>query len=459
MTTTEVAGDAELGRVHYWRVTGPGLAVAAVVVMLGVRFFLVISKYSINVFFYDQWDYLTPFFRHQPSIAELFFWQHGPHREGIGLIADKFLFPVTHWNARTDSFLIGGSIFAAMLLALRLKCKLFGALSYSDVAIPLIFLSLVQYETLVGTPNPAHSGLPLLLTMLYCLAVLGRNRLLRYSFILGLNFLLIYTGFGFFMGVVTVCVFLLECYWIRRHITSVPLAHALVGLSAAAASLASFFIDYKLWPATDCFEIPHHHWLQYFEFTALMFSAFVVPGRLYVSPAITVLGAAILLVAVSLLVWHLMHLLKGTRSGMHLIGAAMLSYCLLFATSTSIGRLCLGLNAAFTSRYSTLLIPAFLAMYFFLLSKPWRGKRNLVLTLWILLLVPAAMRTRRAELRGYANGKRDWANCYVRTENIYYCDQSANFRVYPHPEENDLQSKLDYLKQHHLNLFFEPNPK
>jgi hypothetical protein len=119
--------------------TGPALAVAAVSAALGSRFFLVIWKYSINVFFYDQWEYLTPFFRHQPGLAELFFLQHGPHREGIGLLADSFLYPLTHWNARVDSFIIGGCIFAAMLLALRLKCKLFGALSYSDVVIQSSF--------------------------------------------------------------------------------------------------------------------------------------------------------------------------------------------------------------------------------------------------------------------------------------------------------------------------------
>jgi hypothetical protein len=112
---------------------GPGLAVAAVIAALGSRFFLIIWKYSINVFFYDQWSYLTPFFRHQPSLAELFFWQPGEHYEGVGLIADKFLYPLTHWNARVDSFLIGVSIFAAMLLALPLKCKLYRPLSYSDV--------------------------------------------------------------------------------------------------------------------------------------------------------------------------------------------------------------------------------------------------------------------------------------------------------------------------------------
>jgi hypothetical protein len=125
---------------------GPALALAAVIAALGSLFFLVIWKYSINVFFYDQWSYLTPFFRHQPGFAELFFWQHGEHFEGVGLIADKFLYPLTHWNARVDPFLIGSSIFTAMLLALRLKCKLFGPLSYSDIAIPVIFLTLAQYE-------------------------------------------------------------------------------------------------------------------------------------------------------------------------------------------------------------------------------------------------------------------------------------------------------------------------
>src|SRR6266700_3040071 len=82
----------------------PALAVALAIVALGARFFLVISKYSVNVFFFDQWDFLSPFFHQQSSIAELFFLQPGIQREGIGLFADKFLYPLTHWNARTDPF-------------------------------------------------------------------------------------------------------------------------------------------------------------------------------------------------------------------------------------------------------------------------------------------------------------------------------------------------------------------
>jgi hypothetical protein len=452
---------------------GPVLAITALSVALGVRFFLIIWKYSINVFFYDQWSYLTPFFRHQPSIAELFFWQHGEHFEGVGLIADKFLYPLTHWNTRVDSFLVGGCIFAAMLLALRLKCKLIGPLSYSDLAIPLIFLTLAQYEELIGTPNPGYSALPLLMMMAYCLALLGNNRLLKYSVVLALNFLLVFTGLGLFMGAVTVGVFLLECYWSWRHMTSAPFAQALTGLAVAAASLASFFIHYTFTPGVVCFEIPHGHFLQYAflrypRFMALMFAQSVVPRPLHVSSGITVLGVAILLAAVGIFAWHLLHLLKDAGSGAHLVGVVLLGYCLLFSANASIGRICLGMQAAFASRYVTLLIPAFLAIYFYLLSRSWGGKRNFVLALFVLLLVPAAVRKPWEDIRLYSNGKRDWANCYVRRENIQYCDQSANFSVHPKPEQiadfghgSDLklQEKLDYLKLHRLNLFYQPPSK
>lgn len=433
--------------------TGPALAVIAAIVALGVRFFMVISKSAVNIFFYDQWDFLTPFFRHEPTIAKLFFWQHGPHREGVGLIADKFLYPLTHWNTRVDSFLIGGIIVVAMLLALHLKRKLFGAISYSDVAIPVIFLTLVQYETLLGTPNPAHAAFPLLLTMLYCLALLVRKPLLRYSLILALNFVLVYTGFGFFMGIVTIGVFLLECYWSLHQITSVPFGQPFIALIVAVALLASFFVHYTYLSGVDCFEIPRHHLLHYPEFMALMFSAFVVPRLPHVSSEVIVLGAATVMVVVAVLGRHLLYLVRDAGALKHLVGAVLLTFSLLFAANAAVGRACLGLDAAFSSRYTTLLIPAFLAIYFYLLSRSWRGKRNFVLTLWVLLLLPSALRKPYEEIRWFSDGKRAWANCYLARHDIQECDALTHFQIYPRPEATHLQEKLDFLERNHLNLF------
>jgi hypothetical protein len=432
---------------------GPALAVSVTVAALGVRFFLFIRKYSVNIFFMDQWDYLRLFFNRQANVASLFFLEHAPHREGIGLLPNLLLYPLSHWNSRVDSFVIGGAIFAAMMIALRLKCRLYGPLSYSDVAIPLIFLTATQFETLVITPNPSHSGFPLLLIACYCLALVARNWLLRYALILSLNFLLIYTGFGIFMGVVTIGLFLFECYWSWRRFTSVPFLRPFTALLLAIVSLASFLFHYVFQPAANCFQLPHNNWLNYPQFMGLMLSGFVVPRPLKVSTEMIVLGAAILFLMLIVFIWHSLHLVKSPIPETHLVGAVLMAFSLLFAANTSIGRQCLGLEQALSSRYSTLLIPAFLALYFYFLSLPWHGTRNLVLASFVVLLVPVVVRTPREEAGGFSNAKRRWADCYVRTGDIRYCDESTSFKIYPAPESTQLQQKLDYLKEHHLNLF------
>lgn len=435
----------------------PALVMGAVIVALGSRFFVFIGHYSVNVLYFDQWGFLDPFFHGSPGIRELFVEQWGPHREGVGLIADKFLYPLTRWSVPAESYMIGASIFSAMLLALLLKWKLFGPLRYTDVVIPMVFLNLTQFETLVGTPNPAYSGFPLLMIMLYCLALLERNRLLKYSLVLLLNFLLVYTGFGFFMGVVTLGVFALECYWVLSRTTAERITLPFAGLVVAALCLGSFFIHYKFWPAVPCFAITPHNISLYPEFIAGMFAYFV--GPVGDKALVITLGTGILLALGAMLATNFRYLMGHDQFGeQQLIGSVLLGYALLFSANTAVGRVCLGLDAAFTSRYMTLLIPAFLAAYFYLLSRPWRSKQPLVLGLFTLLILPKTLhKPRSASVRPEA--KRSWAACYLRTESIGYCDQLTHFQILPGPGHNTLKAKLDYLKQHRLNLFSGPSPK
>jgi len=378
--------------------------VALAAVAMGARFFWVIHKNAVNVFFMDQWDNLSPFFTGQPNFTRLFFWQPGIQRIGIGLFADKFLYPPMHWNARIDPFFIGACIFAAMLLALLLKRKLFGPLSYSDIAIPLIFLTLAQWEVLFNAPDPSYSGLPLLLMMLYCLALLQQNRLRRYAFVLALNFILIYTGYGLFMGPITLGVFLTECYWSWHRLTATPFVYASAGLLIAAASLASFFIHYEFRPGVSCFELSYRNLLLYPHFMALMFSAFLVPRPFLLSSGVAVLGVATLVVLIAVFCSNVLHSLRSPCPASYLTGAVLATFGLLYTISTSVGRVCLGLNFAFSSRYSSLLIPPFLGIYFYLLSRSWHGKRALMLIFWILLLLPAALFEPSDDIRWFAEG-------------------------------------------------------
>jgi hypothetical protein len=435
----------------------PSLAVSAAVVAVGSVFFRFIWKYSVNIFFWDQWDWLTPFFHHSPGLRELFFEQWGPHREGVALIADKALYALTSWNTRAESFMIGACIFVAMLLALVLKRKLFGSLTYSDLAIPLTFLTLSQWETMVGTPNPAHSAFPLLMIMLYCIALLQSNRTLRYGLVLLLNFLLIYTGFGVFMGIITIGVFALETYWCWRR-TPWQIVLPLAAFVIASASLGSFFVHYTFWPAVDCFVFPYHPITSYLWFMGGMFWEFIGPAHFQLIG--TIVGPLMLLFALAAFGVQVRHLLlRQHPPATALVGAVLLGFSLLFAMNTAVGRICLGRQAGMTPRYMTLLIPAFLAIYFYLLSFSSLRAGKLALGLFVVLLIPSAVVARKGPLwspASVAAGKRAWAKCYLETEDIHYCDNSASFKIVPHPEDNHLKEKLDYLKQHRLNLFDQP---
>jgi hypothetical protein len=437
---------------------GPFLAVLAVILALGYKFFRFISDYSVNVLFYDQWDFLAPLFQGRTGFFDLFLQQHGPHREGVGLLVVRLLYSVTAWNTRAEALLLGILVFVAMLGALFLKWRLFGGLSYWDVTIPLIFLNLMQFETFLAAVNPAYSVLPLLLVVLYCLALLLANPLVRYTLVLLLNVSLIYTGFGFFMGVVTLGVFALEILRASRRAVAVPPAIPVAGLVAAAASLASFFYRYVPATAVDCFIFPYHPLLSYPWFVALLFSAFLGPrGPLLL---VTAGGVAAMMFVVAAVTVQITTLVKREeadgRQASTMVITVLIGYSLLFAVNAAVGRVCLGLPlAAQPSRYSMLLVPAYLGIYFFLLSFPVPPIRSAAIPLFLLLLIPEGVTVPSGPAREMAEGKRAWAACYLKTGDIAGCDKATGFRVYPNPDQTGLPQKLEFLKRHRLSFFSE----
>lgn len=430
----------------------PLLVVTFAIIALSFRFFLIVWKYSANVFLWDQWDFLTPFFRGNPGVFELFTWQHGPHREGIGLLLDKLLYPATRWNARVDSFTVAVCIFGAMILALLLKRRLFGRFNYSDIAIPLLFLNLNQAEVLLGAPNPSYSGFPLLLMMLYCHALLLHDRVLKYMFLLLLNFLLIYTGFGLFMGPVTLVVFGVEIYRSARGFTASPVFLPLGALLVASVSLGSFFVHYRFNPAVDCFVFPVHPLWLYPAFVATMFARFVIGG--IGIGLMTIFGMPLMLGALALALFHLSQLAsRKPETSSHWISLALLSYSLLFAFDSAVGRVCLGLASAQASRYVSLMIPAFVAIYFWLVSLAPGTKRTAGLATFIVCIIPGSLYASH-QVHWYPRTKMLWAECYLHGANIEQCDAMTGFALYPGGAgRQDFKEKLEYLKQHKLSFF------
>jgi hypothetical protein len=136
----------------------------------------------------------------------------------------------------------------------------------------------------------------------------------------------------------------------------------------------------------------------------------------------------------------------------HMIPAVLLTYSILFAANTAIGRVCLGPDAAQTARYATLLIPGVTAFYLGLQLLSPAGIRRSVTCAFVFLTVPGCLFV-NSGADWFAGGKRAWVACYLQSGNISACDKSTGFVIHPYPRQTHLQYKLDYLKAHRLSLY------
>jgi hypothetical protein len=432
------------------RISPQALLVMLATVTMGLRMVVVVWRNSVNLPYQDQWDFYTPLFQNA-SWWKTFQWQHGPHREGIGLVLDRIVLGWTHWSATGEALLIAVSLIAAASAAVWLKVRLFGRIDYSDIIIPIVFLTSAQIFILLGVANPSYSAIPELLIVLYCLAWTLKSPLGRYGTIILLNFLLIYTGFGIFMGFVTLGLLLLDV--VRTLRMREPLLLPAIVLGFAVLSLASFFYDYRWSPAAACFVFPDPHALNYPWFVSALFSYFL--GIRRPAALAAALGTVLTFTFLVLLIRYAWKLCKrNCWANRDVSISALLSFSLLFAVNAAVGRVCLGLpDAAIKSNYMGLLVPAFLGMYFCLLSLPTGLKRTVAISVFVIVLAPNALRSRRDRVN--VEAKRSWQACYSKTEDIEGCNRSTG--VSPYPETGiaatHLKEKLDYLKHNRLSLF------
>jgi hypothetical protein len=419
-----------------------------------LRLFSFISRYAVNILFYDQWSFYSPLFKYK-NLWQVFSWQHGPHREGIGLIVTGLLANMTHWDSRADAFAAGVVLCLALLCAFILKRRLFGTLNYFDVIIPFIFLTLFQYEALVDVPNLSYGVFPVLLIMLYCLGLLLEKPAVRYSIILGLNFLLIYTGFGVFMGLITMLLLLVDIYQNRQHKKELLLP--IIAFFLALMSSLSFLISYHFDPAIPNFSFSVSYLFQYPAFISLMLAAFW-GWRVHIlgQPIAMAAGAFLLLILIVVLVFHAQRLLQHGLyfDRISLVVVVLIGYSLLFCLNTAVGRIPLGLQQAQVSRYLTLMIPLYLAFYFHLQTIRVDRLRPLFLSAYLAISIVGSLPIGLVDslpLKNY-NDKVNWKTCYLQYEDVVMCDRLTQFQVFP-INDDDFQNKLSYLKERHLNLF------
>lgn len=420
----------------------------AVAALLAYRFYRVVTTYAVNLFFFDEWDVYDGLFHGSPW-WHVFLQQHGPHRQGLGVTIVAWLLKGTNWDSRVQAYAIAATLVLAMALAIRLKTIVFGPVRFIDIIIPVIFLGLGQWEVLLASPAPSAQAFPLLLLVAYCLAWVQRRAWLRYTAIAVLNFLLIYTGYGIFVALITLGLLPLDCYHRIRTRTGNAIAPFLAWI-ASAASLGSFFHGYVFNPAVDCYHFPYRNPAAYPWFMGLMFAKFLGLKHGEVFPALIGIGVVIVLVGVSArnlwFVWKC-----GSAQDGSLVVVILTGYSLLYAAAAAIGRVCLGMEAAGSSRNLTLLIPGFLGIYFHLLMSRSGYSRTLLLTTLLVAVLPACIQRNHKEIETFSAMKHAWKDCYRASEDVRYCDSVSHLQLYPLPDA--LQDKLHYLKQNQLNLY------
>lgn len=418
---------------------------------LVVRQLAFVNRYAVNMLYWDQWDIYHPLFHHG-SLWDVFSLQHGPHRQGFGFLLTDLLAHLSGWNSRWDAFGVCAVTICAALLALLLLRRAKLATAAALAAVPLLFLNMRQYEMLVGPSNISHGAMPMALFIGYCLACFIRDYRVRYLVQALLTFLLIFTGFGLFVGLIAPVVMATELAYSWRKGDSKRRAWAAAGLVLIAASWALFSKGYQFMPAVDGFYFPYKHPIQYLYFAGLMLTNyFGVPGHGFWS---ITFGVAVLTLLIVLAIRRGLPLLRGDAAEKPLgtVIFALSSYAVIYCLFTAVGRIFLGLDAAAASRYVTLTITAGFAILLELASMPGERLRRIACVIYLALLIPGTVFLRADDMgfvHWFSNGRREWKAAYLKTGSEALATKESGFHIFPIPIPN----RLNYLRKHDLNLF------
>ena len=442
--------------------------VLATWVLLSLNLFLCVALYQANVLTWDQWDFYTPLFKDR-GLWALFDFQHGPHRQGLGFVVTSWILQATHWDTRADCLWITLLLSASAGLALRLKWKITGALRWTDLWIPVLGLTLAQFEAILITPNSSHSAFPLMLMLGWANFWFIRKPVVRY---VGSGFAAIaltFTGFGIFAGAV---VTLLLGGWSVRHALNKEwkaAGAAVAGLLLAAGGWIVFSSNYVFAPAVAGFRFPWTPLTDYLRFIPLML---LQPSGVFgESPWRYAAGgflSVLVLFAAIACSWRWFRSRQPSPAEETIFLLVIAGA--LFVVNTAVGRVCLGITAGMSSRYVTLMFPLWLGVYLFALG----GKKRLlpiIVTSAITCLAVwpyADMKSRPlrqwpgtlgathdqfAYFEQYTANKAGWVDTYLKTNRWEQAQAEYGIAVYPAPAATHLEDKLAFLRSRRLSFF------
>jgi hypothetical protein len=357
------------------------------------------------------------------------------------------------WNARADALVCASITVVAAVVGLFLGRSVRGRWSVMDSAVPLLLLTATQLETFVNASNPAHGPLPLLLALLLAWsAAFIVNPRVRAAAVAVIAVVASHTGFAIFLSVVACVVLAMQLITEARAHRSVRAQWA--ALAAVIASLALFLVDYHFAPAVSCFVFPYPEPSRYLTFMAKAYlRVFELNGTRYLLFGLVMVGGT-----VAVILWSGWTILR-TRGEDRTAWATftLASFSLAFDANAAIGRVCLGDNAAWMGRYVSYFLPALLAIYWVLTTRPRpRWLQALFATVACCLLaigyVVGADRSLR-DAQFFSSRKERFLACYLGGNGLERC--STYWPVYLDLGAGRIQEKLDFMEERRLGPFLD----
>lgn len=417
--------------------------------LLAFRWYYILNRYAVNFLFSDQWLFFTPLFEEE-NWWVIFNWQHGPHRQGLGFLITSWLMYLTDWDTVQDSYYIATVFILATALVLVLKWRLFSKLNIFDVTIPVLCLSLVNYETIIITPNSSHSIFPFFLLCILGCSFTLKNDWMKQCLIGLLTAFLIFTGFGLFAGIVIplILIWYVLCRLLRHDLRAV-IAPTLSFLFVACM-IALFVKGYHLLPIKN----KGYQLWDYCYYISMMFTGyFQIEDIKY-----NYLGLFVLFLVISIGLYSFLKMIKEGENAniIYVITFLFSTFTILYCSATAMGRMHFGLQNAQASRHMILLLPALLSCYFYcqLLSKNLLRRFTLtILLIWVALTCIPLSGFHRGIIQGFQTGKIHWIQAYLKTQDIIKAENISGLSLNIHPIGGNLGPKIEYLRRNGLNFF------
>jgi len=429
------------------------LAVAVVFLTMAWRQHAFVDRYAVNVMYWDQWGIYGPMFEER-GWWDSFNYQHGPHRQGAGALVTRVLANASDWNSRWDAFGVSWTLIAAAAAGLVLAWRCGARNGMALAAVTLLYFNLRQYEQFAGPANISHGAMPMLLLTLYGLAWFVKTRGVRLGLLAGLTFLAIFTGFGFYAGVISVVLFGLEGVQLARQKDWRGTAQAALALIGVLASWWLFFQNYRdETTSAGCREALAQAG-QTLRFVGVMLAN--SHGLRGVSWFATTTGLVLFSLLIVLCLYQGVQLIRlgvAKTEPRRIVIFSLAAFAVMYCVSAALGRLGEGVEAARASRYVTLMIPAGLA-FCLQLSTSMKTRAALVLTSgYVIILLVGTLQLRVADIKqaeDFRAGREVWARTYLQTHDINRANELAEREIFP---GSTMASQLNYLEKHRLNFF------